>query len=64
MMTEDEDDPLIAMRAGLDQAAASIKELAPVLMSFYCALKEEGFDAREALQLTSTFLTSAFFPKG
>jgi len=63
MEGKEPEDPLIKTRAGIDQAGAAVKEYAPLLWGFYDALKEQGFLAREALELTKEFMIRTMFNK-
>jgi len=63
MEEREPDDPMIKARAGIDQAGAALKEYAPLVWSFFHALREEGFLAHEALELTREFMIRTMFNK-
>lgn len=48
----DQDDPLVALRAGIDQAIASAAEPARLLRGNFEAFREAGFTEEQALALT------------
>ena len=48
------------MIANTDQAAESIKLLAPVIYSYFSELIKQGFEREEALQLVMAYQTMMF----
>jgi hypothetical protein len=54
-MNPDDDDPLAAIRAGLDQAIAGFAETARALYGHYSAHVTAGFSEGQAFRLTSDF---------
>jgi hypothetical protein len=50
---EPQDDPLVALRAGLDQAIAMAPEIARTARGFFNAFAAEGFTESQALYLAA-----------
>lgn len=57
-MDETHDEALAALRAQMDQAVASMGEIARASRAFFLALVDEGFSEREAMTLTTTWLAT------
>lgn len=52
-----DDDPIARLRAQMDQARESVRELGGTLWAFHSSRRAEGFEPQEALALTITWLT-------